>query len=66
MNSFYFDKMHMLYNQNKSCVKSCQNIDIFLKKNIVFQNKHCFPLFNPIVLKRNIITAMDSTFYASM
>ena len=33
MDSFYFDKMHMLYNQNKSCVKSYQ--------------KHCFkkPIF---------------------
>jgi len=26
MNSFSFDKMHMLYNQNNSCVKSCKNI----------------------------------------
>jgi len=38
MNSFYFDKMHMLYNKNKSCVKSCQ-------KTLLFKNKtkHCFP-----------------------
>jgi len=24
LNSFYFDNMLMFYNQNKSCVKSCQ------------------------------------------
>jgi len=42
MNSFYFDKMHMLYNQNKSCVKSCQKHCV-LKNPIVFQKK---PLFS--------------------
>ena len=50
----------MLYNQNKSCVKSCQKTLLLKKNTIVFQKKqHCFPtgaLFNPIVLKRNIIT----------
>jgi len=57
MNSFYFDKMHMLHNQNKSCSKSCQNIALekhcfprkthcFPKKPIVFQHVHFFiPLF---------------------
>jgi len=40
----------MLYNQNKSCVKSCQNIALkthcFPKKRIVFQHVHFFiPLF---------------------
>jgi len=52
MNSLYFDKMHMLYNQNKSCVKSCQNTLLktnthcFPKKPIVFQHVHFFiPLF---------------------
>ena len=53
MNSFYFDKMHMLYNKNKSCVKSCQKHWFFFKKT------HCFPtcaLFYPIVLKQKIIT----------
>jgi len=58
MNSFYFDKMHMLYNQNKSYVKSCQK---YCFKNPLFLKKtHCFPtcaLFYPIVLKRKIITA---------
>ena len=42
----------MLYNQNKSCVKSC-------KKTLLFKKKHCFPtcaLFYPIVLKQKIIT----------
>jgi len=57
MNIFYFDKMHMLYNQNKSCVKSCQK---YCFKNPLFTKKtHCFPtcaLFYPIVLKRKIIT----------
>ena len=53
MNNVYFDKMHMLYNQNKSCVKSCQ-------KTLLKKKPHCFPtcaLFYPIVLKRKIITA---------
>ena len=37
INSFYFDKMHMLYNKRKSCVKSC-------KKTLLFKNQtHCFP-----------------------
>ena len=58
MKSFYFDKMHMLYNKNKSCVKSCQKT--LLKKHPLFSKKtHCFPtcaLFYPIVLKRKIIT----------
>jgi len=40
MNKFYFDKMHLLYNQNKSCVKSCQKH--CLKKPIVFQKKNPF------------------------
>jgi len=67
MNSFYFDKMHMLYNQNESCVKSCQKTLLLKNNNIVFPQKtlffpktHCFPtcaLFYPIVLKRKIITA---------
>jgi len=43
MNSLYFDKMHMLYNQNKSCVKSCQN-------TLLLKNTHCFPK-NPIVFQ---------------
>jgi len=69
MNSFYFDKMHMLYNQNKSCVKSCQKTLFCLKKQHCFPKKHtvshkthCFPtcaLFYPIVLKRKIITDHD-------
>ena len=51
MNGYYFDKRHMLYNQNKSCVKSCQNHCfkkpiVFKKKRIVFQHvhflSHCF------------------------
>jgi len=50
MNSFYFDKMHMLCNQNKSCVKSCQKHclknALFSKKRIVFQHVHfLIPLF---------------------
>jgi len=50
MNCFYFDKMHMLYNQNKSYVKSCQKHcfknPLFKKKRIVFQRVHFFiPLF---------------------
>ena len=58
MNSFYFDKMHMLYNQNKSCVMSCQkhclkNPLFSKKKRIVFKYVH---FFYPIVLKRKIIT----------
>jgi len=33
----------MSFNQNKSCVKSCQKT-LLKKKPIVFQNKtHCFP-----------------------
>ena len=52
----------MLYNQNKSCVKSCQN---HCFKNPLFSKKtHCFPtcaLFYPIVLKRKIITALHRT-----
>jgi len=61
MNNVYFDKMHMLYNKNKSCVKSCQKTLLF-KKPIVFQKTHCFPtcaLFYPIVLKRKIVTEYD-------
>ena len=68
MNSFYFDKMHMLYNQNKSCVKSCKK-HCFFKKTLFFQKTHCFTqknhcfptcaLFYPIVLKRKIITAYN-------
>ena len=50
--------MHMLYNQNKSCVKYCQK---HCFKNPLFSKKtHCFPtcaLFYPIVLKPKIITA---------
>jgi len=67
MNSFYFDKMHMIYNQNKSCVKSSKKTLLFFKKallfffkSIVFQKKHCFltcALFYPIVLKQKIITS---------
>ena len=54
----------MLYNQNKSCVKSCKKIA--LKKHIVFKKKHCFPtsaLFYPIVLKQKIITGDDIGFF---
>jgi len=54
MNSFYFDKMHMLYNQNKSCVKSC--------KNIALKNKHCFPK-KPIVLPKNPLFSNMCTFF---
>jgi len=56
MNSFYFDKMLMLYNKNKSYVKSCKNA---FKNPLFFKKNHCFPtcaLFYPIVLKRKIIT----------
>jgi len=42
INSFYFDKMHMLYNKRKSCVKSCKK-HCFFKKTIVFFFKN--PLF---------------------
>ena len=50
MNSFYFDKMHRLYNQNKSCVKSCQK-HCFLKTTTLFSPKtHCFPK-KPIVFE---------------
>jgi len=55
MNNFYFDKMHMLYNQNNSRVKSCKKNS--LKKPIVFPKKplvsnmctflsHCFETKN--------------------
>jgi len=58
----------MLYNQNKSCVKSCQNIaleTIVFQKNPLFSTKktHCFQhvhFFYPIVLKRNVFTARDA------
>ena len=67
MNTFYFDKMHMLYNQNKSCVKSCQK-HCFLRKQTLFSSQKTIvaqktPLFSnmctfyPIVLKRQNITA---------
>jgi len=69
MNSFYFDKMHRLYNQNKSCVKSCQKHCFLKNNNIVFpknplfsQKTHSFPtcaLLYPIVLKRKIITGFN-------
>jgi len=62
MKSFYFDKRHMLYNQNKSYVKSCQK---FCFKNPLFSKEnHCFPtcaLFYPIDLKRKIITGLETT-----
>jgi len=50
MNSFYFDKMLMFYNQNKSYVKSCKKCFLkthcFPKKTIVFQHVHFSnPLF---------------------
>jgi len=47
MNSFYFYKMYMLYNQNKSRVKSCQ-------KTLRFK-KHCFPKKNIVFQKNNIV-----------
>ena len=50
MNSFNIDKMHMLLNQNKSCVKPCKNIAL---NKTLFSNM-C--TFYPIVLKRQIIT----------
>jgi len=51
MNSFYFDKMHMLYNQNKSYVKSCQKHCFKTHKQTLFTPKtHCFPK-KPIVFK---------------
>ena len=65
----------MPYNQNKSCVKSCQKHCFLKKKNIVSQNPlcsqktHCFPtcaLFYPIVLKRKIITAHSAIKFQSM
>ena len=43
MNSFDFDKMRMLYNQNKSCVKSCQKTLLLKNNNIVFPKN---PLFS--------------------
>jgi len=55
MNSFYFDKMHMLFNKNKSCVKSCQKI-AFLKKNIVFPKK-------PIVFAKHPLFSNMCTFF---
>jgi len=55
MNSFYFDKMHMIYNQNKSCVKSCKNI-------IFFKQQHCFPK-KPIVLKKKPIVFQHVHFF---
>ena len=48
----------MLYNKNKSCVKSCQK-NIAFKKPLFSKKTHCFQtcaLFYPIVLKRKIIT----------
>ena len=73
MNSFYFDKMHMLYTQNKSCVKSCQNI-AFFKKTLFSKKNHCFPkkpivfqhvhFFNPIVLRRKIITGLRHNYFS--
>ena len=69
MNSFYFDKMHMLYNQINHLWSRVKNIAFFLKithsfpkKNPLFSQKnHCFPtcalfLWYPIVLKLKIIT----------
>ena len=50
---FFFDKMHMLYNQNKSCVKSC--------KKHCFKKKHCFPK-KPIVLPKNPLFSNMCTF----
>jgi len=65
--------MHMLFNQNKSCVKSCQKHCFLKNNNIVFQKtplfskkNHSFPtcaLFYPIVLKRKIITGLQFTFF---
>ena len=54
MNSFYFDKMLMLYNQNKSYVKSCKNAfkkPIVFQKNLLFSNmctflSHCYETKN--------------------
>jgi len=59
---FILIKMHMLYNQNKSCVKLCKNIAFFKKKPLFFQKTHCFQtcaLFYPIFLKRKIITGRN-------
>jgi len=59
MNSVYSDKMHMLYNHNKSCLKSCKKTLLFFKNPLFSKKSHCFPtcaLFYPIVLKRKIIT----------
>ena len=66
MNSFYFDKMHMLYNQINHLWSRVKNISFFKithsfpPKTHCFRKKtHCFPtcaLFYPIVLKRKIIT----------
>ena len=58
MKSFYFDKMHMLYNQKRIM---CKVMSKTFPKNPLFSKKktHCFPtcaLFYPIVLKRKIIT----------
>jgi len=52
MNSFYFDKMHMLYNQNKSCVKSCQ-------KTLLLKKQHCFPQKNTWNEKLSLIMTFD-------
>ena len=51
MNSFYFDKMHMLYIQNISYVKSCQKHCFKTQKQTLFTPKtHCFPK-KPIVFQ---------------
>jgi len=53
----------MLYNQNKSYVKSCQKTLLFKNTPLFSKKPHCFPtcaLFYPIVLKRNIITGGGS------
>ena len=40
----------MLYNQTKSCVKSCKKILLFKKNPLFSQKTHCFPI-KPIVFQ---------------
>jgi len=55
MNSFYFDKMHMLYNKKNHMWSNVKNIafenPLFSKKNVLFSNmctfvSHCFETKN--------------------
>jgi len=65
MNSFYFDKMHMLYNKKIMCEVVSKNIALkkqqhcFLKKKPLFSSM-C--TFYPIVLKLKIITVSTGNF----